>query len=251
MYCPNCGYQNAQESKFCTNCGKALPATERSAPLPSSAPSQTQEQPGRGGLILALGILSVVALGFIVGIPAWVMGNHDLKRIRLGRIVADQKGLTTAGMVIGIIGTFLSGAAVIVVILAVTTTLVTFNALKRPASENLAAVSPVHQPKEAALAYYDNIDQVKGQTDDETPAVFLLRVSLGYDPADKQIDVEIGLREREIQNLLLKYVSGRTAAELSPAHYKDLGEGMREAINAIMTTGKIKSVVFREFTVVK
>ena len=34
-------------------------------------------------------------------------------------------------------------------------------------------------------------------------------------------------------------------------HYDDLQEGMKDAINALMTTGKIKSVVFREFTVVK
>ena len=43
-----------------------------------------------------------------------------------------------------------------------------------------------------------------------------MRVSLGYDPADKQISVEIGHREREIQNLLLKIVSQKTVAELSP-----------------------------------
>ena len=37
---------------------------------------------GRGGLILTLGILSIVLLGFFLGIPAWVMGNRDLKKIR-------------------------------------------------------------------------------------------------------------------------------------------------------------------------
>ncbi|HUI69388.1 MAG TPA: flagellar basal body-associated FliL family protein, partial [Spirochaetia bacterium] len=122
---------------------------------------------------------------------------------------------------------------------------------KGTSSQNLAAVSPAYQSKEPPLAYYDNIDQIRGQTADETPAVYLLRVSLGYDPTDKEISVEMGLREREIQNLILKFVSQKTIAELSPAHYDELQEELKDAINAIMTTGKVKSVVFREFTVVK
>jgi flagellar basal body-associated protein FliL len=180
------------------------------------------------------------------------MGHHDNKKIQSGVIDPSQKGPTLAGMILGIIGTFLWALGIVIILFAVTATVVSFNALKKgSASQNLAAVSPVYQSKDPTLAYYDNIEQIRGQTTDEKPAVFLLRVSLGYDPADKQVSGEISLREREIQNVLLKYISGRTVTELSPAHYDDLQEGMRDAVNAIMTTAKIKSVVFREFTVVK
>jgi hypothetical protein len=63
---------------------------------------------GRGATILVVGILSVVLLGFILGIPAWVMGRRDGKKIRAGVIDAKERGLTRAGMILGIIGTFLS-----------------------------------------------------------------------------------------------------------------------------------------------
>jgi len=180
--------------------------------------------------------------------------QQDMNLEDVGAGVEEAGGPRRGGLFSGLILNILKWAAIGigVIILVVTTTVVTFNALKKgTSSQNLAAVSPAYQSKEPPLAYYDNIDQIRGQTADETPAVYLLRVSLGYDPTDKEISVEMGLREREIQNLILKFVSQKTIAELSPAHYDELQEELKDAINAIMTTGKVKSVVFREFTVVK
>jgi flagellar basal body-associated protein FliL len=255
MYCSNCGHKNDDTARFCTNCGKALqsPQPPESSTVQSPVPPATGEssEPGRGGLILAFGILSVIALGLVLGIPAWVMANRDLRKMKSGKMESRQRGVALAGMVLGIIGTFLSSGAILA-ILAVTTTVGTFNALKKEASaQNLASISPSSQSKQQVLAYYEDIDQIRGQTADETPAVYLLRVSLGYDPADKQIPVDLDQNQREIQNLLLKLISQKTVAELSPAHYDALQEELRDAINAIMTNSKIKSVVFREFTVVK
>lgn len=58
--------------------------------------------PHRGGLILTLGILSLVVCGFL-GIPAWIMGAADLKEIRAGRMDVAGLGTTQAGMVLGIV----------------------------------------------------------------------------------------------------------------------------------------------------
>jgi hypothetical protein len=65
------------------------------------------QEEGRGVLILVLGIVSLVSLGPFVGIPAWVMGNTDLKKIAAGRIPQSERSNTKAGMILGIIGTFL------------------------------------------------------------------------------------------------------------------------------------------------
>jgi hypothetical protein len=66
---------------------------------------QTTEQ-GRGVTILIFGILSIVSLGPILGIPAWIMGLKDLEKIDQGKIPASERQLTRAGMILGIIGTF-------------------------------------------------------------------------------------------------------------------------------------------------
>jgi|GEM_PF-642421 len=74
---------------------------------------------GRGALILVLGILSLVMFGFLTGIPAWVMGHTDLRRMREGTMERADEGITRAGMILGIIGTVLSGLAILVVLLVI------------------------------------------------------------------------------------------------------------------------------------
>jgi type II secretory pathway pseudopilin PulG len=127
MYCANCGQQNEPTSKFCSSCGKPLTATQQPTSTPPST-SQRAPDPGRGALILTFGILSIVLLGPFLGIPAWVMGHRDLKKIRAGLIVASQSGLTRSGMILGIIGTFFSPVLIIIVGIAIAVGLSLFSA---------------------------------------------------------------------------------------------------------------------------
>jgi hypothetical protein len=72
-------------------------------PPPTSAPATGGLEPHRGTLILVLGILSLVLCGFFTGIPAWIMGKSDLKKIRDGAMDPEGEGLSKAGMICGII----------------------------------------------------------------------------------------------------------------------------------------------------
>ena len=47
-------------------------------------------RPHRGRLILTLGVLSFVIAGVLTGIPAWVMGSGDLKKMDAG--IMDPRG---------------------------------------------------------------------------------------------------------------------------------------------------------------
>ena len=107
------------------------------------------------------------------------------------------------------------------------------------------------QGKAEPLAYYDDIEQIRGQTADDPPAIFLLQLSLGYDPKDKEVSVEIGNRRREIQDLILKDISQKKAADLLPGHYDEIQAEIMDQINSIMRNGKVKSVMFRQFVVQK
>jgi len=77
-------------------------------------------KPHRGTLILVLGILSLVCCG-LLGIPAWLMGNADLKEMAAGTMDPAGQGTTNAGKICGIIGTVLAilGALVGIVYLVV------------------------------------------------------------------------------------------------------------------------------------
>jgi hypothetical protein len=76
------------------------------------------QQPHRGGLILVLGVMGLVCCN-LLSIVAWVMGNTDLAQIREGRMDPAGRGLTQAGMVLGIIGTVLLGLQGIFLVISV------------------------------------------------------------------------------------------------------------------------------------
>lgn len=62
----------------------------------------------RGGMILALGILSVVFnVAGVPGLLAWVLGSADLKQMNAGSMDPEGRGMTQAGMIIGMIMTIL------------------------------------------------------------------------------------------------------------------------------------------------
>lgn len=61
-------------------------------------------RPHRGGMILTFSLLGFVCCQPF-SVAAWVMGHIDLKEINAGRMDPTGRGLTQAGMIIGIIGT--------------------------------------------------------------------------------------------------------------------------------------------------
>ena len=99
MFCSNCGNELVELDNFCSKCGNPINDFQK-----INATKQFQEN-GRGMLILILGVLSII-FGPFTGIPAWVMGNSDRKKINFGLIPVNHKTKTTVGMILGILGTF-------------------------------------------------------------------------------------------------------------------------------------------------
>lgn len=180
--------------------------------------------------------------------------QQDLNLEDVGGGTEEGMGPRRGGLFSGLLITILKWAAVAVglIIIVVATVVITMNAREKGrSSQGLAAQSPDYSDKADPLSYTDVIDQIRGQTADETPAIFLLKVSLGYDLNDKVLGTEVAARKWEIQDLLLKYVAQKTAAELNPQAYNAIQADMMNLINRILQQGKIKRVVFREFSVVK
>jgi hypothetical protein len=78
-------------------------------------------QPHRGTMILVLGILSLVigCLGPILGPIAWIMGNKDLQEIRAGRMDPAGEQTTNIGRILGMVGTILWAAGILLYCLIV------------------------------------------------------------------------------------------------------------------------------------
>jgi flagellar protein FliL len=164
------------------------------------------------------------------------------------------EGSKKTGFSAGFLLTVLKWAAIGlgVIILIVTTTVITISILNKGRSpQNLAASSPEFQGRAEPLSYYNAIDSVRGQTSDESPAIFLVKLSLGYDEKAKEVLLELGQRQQEIQNIILLTLAQKQSSALNSSNYKLLQEELRTAINTVMRTGKIKKVIFREITVMR
>jgi flagellar protein FliL len=168
----------------------------------------------------------------------------------------DAGGPRKPGIFSGLVLTILKWAAIVVgiILVVVTVTFFTVRALEKGREpQNTAASSSGYQSKEPPLSYTDTsvIGSIRGQTADTEPATFLVEIRIGYDQESKQVQTEIGQRSAQILDLCLKYLSKRTADELSPAYYELIQDDLRSRINGVMTTGKVKSVVFNQFSVMK
>jgi len=180
--------------------------------------------------------------------------QQDLNLEDVGAGAEDVSGPRGGGILSGMLLTILKWAAIGIgaVIIVVTTTIITVRIVsKGTQQQGLAATSPAYAGKAEPLAAFDDIEQIRGQTADDPPAIFLMQLSLGYDPKDKEVSTEIGNRRREIQDLVLKDVSQKKAADLAPGHYGEVQAELMDIINMIMRNGKVKSVMFRQFVVQK
>jgi flagellar protein FliL len=180
--------------------------------------------------------------------------QQDLNLEDVGAGAEDVAGPRKGGLLSGMLLTILKWAAIGIgaVIIVVTTTVITVKLVnKGNNNQGLSAVSPAYSTKEPAWQVYDGIDQIRGTTADDPAGLFMLQVSLGYDEKEKEVSVEIGNRKRQIQDLIIKFVSKKSAADLVPSHYDELQQELQDQINTIMTSGKVKSVMFQQFIVQK
>jgi hypothetical protein len=116
MNCPKCGREIDITSSVCGNCGNPLTASDQLNT--SQSGFQMPMQPGRGSLILTFGILSLTCFGPLLGIPAWILGHQDLKKINAGIIHFSERGKTKGGMICGMISTLLTPVIIIIGLMA-------------------------------------------------------------------------------------------------------------------------------------
>ena len=128
--CSACGRPVPDDAVRCGCCGEYLEDEAGHPPWEQPGAVRRDCEPERGGLIVTLGIIGLVCsvpafgccffgsifsiIGLSVSIPAWVLGQKDLRKMR--EYVMDPAGrpMTQAGMVCGIIGAVLSCLSLLV-----------------------------------------------------------------------------------------------------------------------------------------
>ena len=109
----------------------------------------------------------------------------DEEGLSLEDVGAEPEEVAPAGRRAGFLPTFLVRALKWVaiglgfVILGVTTTVVTFNLVNRGrAGSELREISPEYSARPEPLNYDDTLEEIRGVTSDEVPAIFSARIQL-------------------------------------------------------------------------
>ena len=137
------------------------------------------------------------------------------------------------------------------VILIVTVVVITVNWLVGGKQNAVyPSVSEEYQGKPPILEYYNNIDEIRGRTSDETSYTVLVRPSLGFDPKNKSLYNELVQRTPELRHMIRSYFSSKTAFDLAPSHEEQIILELKEMINRILSQGKVKEVLFLDFNVI-
>lgn len=138
------------------------------------------------------------------------------------------------------------------VIFIVTVVIVTMRVMNRGAQpQSYVAVTEPYEAKTPKYEWYDNIPEIRGRTADKTPATVIVKVNIGYDEGDKEVQSELIARTPRLRDLLRNYFTSKTAAELQPQHEEELKTEIREMINRIMSDGKVREVIFLDFNIVE
>ena len=91
-----------------------IPVAKPVEPTPPQEPTQAAST--RATAALVLGILSIICMGFLAGIPAIILGSMELRAIKAGQAPAAGEGLAKVGYVLGIVGTVLTCLAMMALI---------------------------------------------------------------------------------------------------------------------------------------
>ena len=124
---------------FADSAAPSMP-TESNPYAASSEPAAAVVQPGqysaivphRGGTVFWFGLTGLLASTFgslcllcwlplpifalSLTIPAWIMGRHDLRAMKVGAMDGNGRGQTRAGYVMGIIGSLVAGTLCLLIV---------------------------------------------------------------------------------------------------------------------------------------
>lgn len=162
-------------------------------------------------------------------------------------VVEKPKGKGGGKAILGLLKWIALGlGAVIFIIVIVVVTVGILNKQAKPLTS--VPTSESYQRAAPIWATFTSIDQITTSTIDEQPWAVMVKLSLAYDPTDKETQNELTSRKYQIQDSLRNFFSTKKIKELMPDREPVLKEEIREMLNRMLSKPALKDVYFQTFS---
>jgi len=162
-----------------------------------------------------------------------------------------QPGQKRVGFLPGVVIQILKWVGIILggVIFIVTVVVVTVNFLDRgsvsstrvPQSEEYASEIPI-------LAWFEQVEELRGSTADEQRTTYIVEPFLGYDGENNALVNELILRKIQLVGIFNDYFGSRTVDDLqSPADKIRVEQQLLDSINRMLRDGRVQDIVWGSY----
>ena len=176
------------------------------------------------------------------------MGDNEVQDQQIEGDLEQEKPLRGSNSFLIKVLLYVIGAIIALILVTVVSVIVSQNtALRTYKQQRNIAIVKAPPP----LDIFNFNDEFRISTADVEQTHFVrMRMSLGIDVNQPDLQLELGQRQAQIQNLVNLIITQRRKEELlNLTNQLDLRDEIKAHINHILTNGKIKEVYFKEFIV--
>ena len=103
----------------------------------------------------------------------------------------------------------------------------------------------------AGSKVYTGLGTLRAASRDKPPAIILATPSFPYPAGDRAFGEELDSKQEALRQAVIKWLSTKTAEELSPAFEAATKAGIRDALNGILDLGEVDTIWLSDFSVVQ
>ncbi len=140
-------------------------------------------------------------------------------------------------------------AGIVGIILVVTICFFTYKIMSRgDQAKTFKEVSEEYSGKTPPYKYFEAIKQIRTRTADKSAHSISVKVEIGFNEGDEKLSSELGQRIPQLTDLIRTYFGSKTADNLINDE-QAIKDELRERINAVLTYGRIESIIFTEYQI--
>lgn len=140
---------------------------------------------------------------------------------------------------------YVAAALVLIIISGTIAYIVAQRVGKAPQTEK---ISPEFTEKAKPLAYFDLQDFSINTSDADEPHFLKLKIELGYEEGKVELQSELVKRRAELRDIIISVVGAKRYNDLNTQDKREaLKEEIKNRINAVLISDKIKKIAFTEF----